>query len=371
MEMEGHTMGETQRVLSSEYLEWAKTQAHARFNLATSGVTPYPIRELGVTLDDIDLSGSSFYGYEPLQRALAAKCGVSVENVVAATGTSLANHLAMAAVLQPGDEVVMEQPIYEPLLALARYLGAEVTRFERRPEEGFRIDEREVRRRVSSRTRLIVISNLHNPSGALTDEPALLALRDIAGNAGARILVDEVYLETLWAYPTRSAFHLGREFIVTGSLTKAYGLSGLRCGWILAEPDLAKKIWRLGDLFTVIPAHAAERLSVVALGHLDRIRERAKTLLEKNRALLDRFLDSRPDLRVTRPEFGTVVFPRWAGGNTARLCDLLRTKYETTVVPGRFFGMPDHFRIGIGGETDMTSAGLERLAAALDDPAAR
>lgn len=364
-------MGEPQRVLSSEYMEWAKTRAHARFNLATSGVTPYPMRELGVTLDDIDLSGSSLYGYEPLQRALAAKCGVSVDSVVAAVGTSLANHLAMAAVLEPGDQVVMEHPVYEPLLSLARYLGAEVTRFERRPEAGFRIEPREVARVVSSRTRLIVISNLHNPSGALTDEPTLLALRDIARDARARVQVDEVYLETLWAYPTRSAFHLGGEFIVTGSLTKAYGLSGLRCGWILAEPELARKIWRLSDLFTVIPAHAAERLSVVALGQLGRISEWARTLVERNRALLARFLDSRPDLQVMRPGFGTVVFPRWAGGDTGRLCDLLRTKYETTVVPGRFFGLTDHFRIGIGGETDMLSAGLERLAAALDDPAAR
>ena len=216
-----------------------------------------------------------------------------------------------------------------------------------------------------------MISNLHNPSGALTDEPTLLALRDIARDARARVQVDEVYLETLWAYPTRSAFHLGGEFIVTGSLTKAYGLSGLRCGWILAEPELARKIWRLSDLFTVIPAHAAERLSVVALGQLGRISEGARTLVERNRALLARFLDSRPDLQVMRPGFGTVVFPRWAGGDTGRLCDLLRTKYETTVVPGRFFGLTDHFRIGIGGETDMLSAGLERLAAALDDPAAR
>jgi len=351
-------------------MEWAKTRADARFNLATSGVSPYPIRELGVTLEDIDLSGQSLYGYEPLQRALAAKCDVSVDSVVAAVGTSLANHLTMAAVLEPGDEVLMEHPVYEPLLALANYLGAKVIRFERPPAAGFRIEPQEIARRISGRTRLIVISNLHNPSGALTDEPALEALRDIARQAGARILVDEVYLEMLWAHPARSAFHLGREFIVTGSLTKAYGLSGLRCGWILAEPEMARKIWRLSDLFTVIPAHAAERLSVVALGHLERIRERAKTLLEKNRALLDRFLDSRLDLRVTRPAFGTVVFPRWAGGNVERLYDLLRTKYETTVVPGRFFGLPDHFRIGIGGETDMTSAGLERLGAALDDLAA-
>lgn len=164
----------------------------------------------------------------------------------------------------------------------------------------------------------------------------------------------------------RSAFHLGSEFIVTGSLTKAYGLSGLRCGWVLAEPELARRIWRLSDLFAVIPAHPAERLSLLALRRLERIAERAKHLLQRNRFLLERFLASRVDLQVVRPAFGTVVFPRWLGGDTERLCALPREGYETTVVPGRFFGMPDHFRIGFGGETETFEEGLRRLAAALD-----
>ena len=129
-------MGSPPRILSSEYMEWAKTRADARFNLATSGVAPYSIKDLGATLEDLELSGPSRYGYEPLQNALAAKCGVPADCVVAAAGTSLANHLAMAAVIEPGDEVVMEHPVYEPLLALARYLGAEVKRFDRRAQAG-------------------------------------------------------------------------------------------------------------------------------------------------------------------------------------------------------------------------------------------
>jgi aspartate/methionine/tyrosine aminotransferase len=355
-------------------MDWAKTLAQAPFNLAASGVAPYPLRDLGATLEDIELSGPSAYGYEPLQRALAAKCGVPVESVVAAVGTSLANHLAMAAVVEPGDEVLLEHPVYEPLLSLARYLGTRVNRFDRRPEAAYRIEPEQVRRKITARTRLIVLSNLHNPSGALTDEATMKEVGEIARGVGARILVDEVYLEMVWGRgsgqsrrPARSAFHLGKEFIATSSLTKAYGLNGLRCGWILAEPELARRIWRLNDLFVVIPAHAAERLSVVALQHLERIADRARASLERNRALLDRFLDSRHDLQAPRPGFGTIVFPRWSGGDVERLCVLLRDKYEVTVVPGKFFGMPDHFRIGIGGETEVLKAGLGRLAAALDD----
>jgi len=359
-----------QRVMTSGFIDWAKTRSHARFNLATSGILSYSLRELGVSLDDIELSGPSFYGYEPLQHALAAKTGAPPDCVVASVGTSLANHLAMSAIIEPGDEVLIEQPAYEPLLSLASYLGAGITRFQRHFADGFRIDPKEVERSITPRTKLIVITNLHNPSSVLTDETVLLQLGEIANRVGARVLVDEVYLEAVCAQAprlaTRSAFHLGRQFVVTGSLTKAYGLSGLRCGWILAEPGLAKKIWKLNDLFDVIPSHPAERLSVVALKRLVQIGVRARAILEVNRPLVNRFLDSRADLECARPMYGTVLFPRLKSGKVDQLCSLLREKYETTVVPGRFFEMPDHFRMGIGGETETFAAGLDHLRAALD-----
>ncbi len=372
--------------MSSDYIEWAKLRSQARFNLATSGVMHYPLRELGVSLEQLEISGPSLYGYAPLQNALAAKCGVSPDCVVHSIGTSMANYLAMAAVVNPADEVLIEHPAYDPLLGVALYLGAELKRFPRRFENGFRIDPAEVERHITPRTRLIVITNLHNPSGVLTDDATLRQLGEIARRTGARVLVDEVYLEMLLAQsaptPPRSAFHLGENFIVTSSLTKAYGLSGLRCGWVLAPPDLAKKIWRLNDLFGNIPAHSAELLSVIALEKLPQIAARAGALLEKNRALLDRFLDSRSDLESVRPAFGTIVFPRLECGNSTRLSSraassalaeraeeflaLLREKFETSVVPGKFFDLPAHFRIGIGGDTASLDAGLSRLAAALD-----
>ena len=359
-------MSEGRGVMGSEYMQWAKTRSQSRFNLATSGVLNYPISDLGVTLEDLELSGPSWYGYEPLQQALASKCGVSPDSVVAAIGTSQANHLTMAVVLERGDEVLIEQPAYDLLVGLARYLGAEVKRFPRRFEDGFRIDPREIERAVTRRTRLIVITNLHNPSSALTEKEALIEIREIARSVGARVLVDEVYLEALFS-GAPSAFNLGSEFIATSSLTKAYGLSGLRCGWILAEAELAVRMRRLNDLFCVIPAHPAERLSVIALDKLDRIGERARTLLETNRRLLDSFFDSRDDLEVFRSPFGTTSFPRLKRGEVDKLCSLLRDKYETTVVPGRFFEMPHHFRIGIGCQTEMLAAGLDRLGIALDE----
>lgn len=355
------------RTKSSEYMLWAKTRSQAPFNLASSGVANFALGDLQARLEDLDLSGPSAYGYAPLQDTLARHTGAPPECVVAATGTSMANHLVMAALLEPGDEVLIEQPAYEPLVAVAEYLGADVKRFARKFEDRFSVDPDEIERAASPRTRLIVLTNLHNPSSALASEDALTRVGELASRSGARVLVDEVYLEALFERAPRSAFELGGQFVVTSSLTKVYGLSGLRCGWVLAEPELAARLWRLNDLFGVIPAHAAERLSVVALENLPRIAERSRALLEENRRLLNSFLFSRDDLEYYELESGTVSFPRLRRGTARELCALLAEKYETSVVPGDFFGMPEHIRVGVGGETGALRGGLERLGAALDE----
>ena len=352
---------------ASEYMHWAKTRSRARFNLATSGLANLKLQELQVSLNDLEITGEGGYGYQPLIRSLAERYGVDANCVVTAAGTSFANHLAMAALINSGDEILLESPAYEPLLALAQYLGAEVKRFQRRFEDGFRISPAEIERHLSPRTRLIVITNFHNPSGVLADDDALREVGELANKRNARVLVDEVYLQMLFAEPPPTAFNLGNQFIVTSSLTKAFGLSGLRCGWILAEPELAKRMWLLNDLFAATPVHAGERLSVVALEQLTGITQRAQTRLDSNRKMLNQFLDSRTDLEAVRPPLGSIMFPRVKLGTAERLCDLLREKYETSVVPGSFFELPAHFRLGLGGDTETFAEGLDRLGQALDD----
>jgi aspartate/methionine/tyrosine aminotransferase len=359
------------QVMSSEYMQWAKTRSQARFNLASSGLMNYPLTKLPAKIEDLDLSGSSYYGYTPLQKALAAKCDAPPECVVAATGTSMANHLVMAALLKPGDEVLVEQPTYQLLINVAEYLGAKIKRFARVFDEGFKLNLDKLARQINSQTRLIILTNLHNPTSAFIDEETLKGLSEIARGVGARILVDEVYLDACFERAPRSAFHLGAEFITTNSLTKVYGLSGLRCGWILAEAELAKRLWLLNDLFGVIPAHAAERLSCIALEHLPEIAAHAQHLLETNREVLNSFYSTRDDLDWMRHEHGTVSFPRLKEGSADRLCALLAEKYETSVVPGRFFENRQHFRIGLGGETATLTQGLERLGRALEEQGGR
>jgi aspartate/methionine/tyrosine aminotransferase len=361
------TMTAQREAHASDYMNWAKTRSRARFNLATSGLDNLELNDLNVSLNDLELTGTSGYGYPPLLEAIAKRMNVGTDSIVTATGTSLANHLAMAAVVNPGDEVLIEQPTYEPLLALARYLGANIRRFPRRFEDGFAILSGEIEKNISANTRLIVITNHHNPSGVLTDEKTLQAVSELAKRVNARVLVDEVYLESMFAERPQTALHLGKQFIATSSLTKAFGLSGLRCGWIVAAPELAREIWLLNDLFGVNAAHPAERLSVIAFDQLERISAKAKTRVETNRALLNKFLDTRSDLQTVRPDSGTTMFPRVQQESSEQLCRLLREKYETSVVPGSYFEMPAHFRVGLGGSTEALVEGLERLGNALDE----
>jgi len=355
----------------SPYMEWAKGHAKVAYNLAASGMPAYTLAQFvdagWLKLEDLELSGSDGYGYAPLQQAIADKAGVSPDRVVAVSGgCSMTNQLAMAAAFEPGDEVLIEEPAYELLVTTAEYLGARVRRFTRRFEEGFLLDPNEVAQAITPRTRLIVITNLHNPSSALADEATLGAVGEIALSVGARVLVDEIYLETHYSAPWRSSIHLGDHFIVTSSLTKAYGLSGLRCGWAIASPELARAIWHINDLHGVNAAHPAELLSVIAFNHLKEIGAPCQKRLDANRQIVNRWLDERPEMRVARPPLGTTLFPRIWGNNSEAFCNLLRDRYEVGVVPGRFFERPAHFRMFLGAETPTFTEALARIATALD-----
>ena len=370
-------MNESTRTMRARYMEWAKTRSQARFNLAISGIVSVPPAEFPFRKEDVEITGPGGYGYAPLQERLAQHAGVSTDCVVPAAGTSMANHLAMAAVLSPGDAVLIEQPAYGPLLDVADYLGARIDRIALRFENNFTLDVDDLERALTPDTRLVVLTNLHNPSSAALSAETLRAIGEVAQRAGVRVLVDEAYREVVVDGSAPSAFTIGEEmegenpFIVTNSLTKAYGLSGLRCGWIVAAPELAKRIWLLNDLFGANAAHPADRLSVVAFDHLEAFRARAQALLAANCPLLDAFLDAHPELACFRPAAGSVVFPRLPFDDTDAFFDLLRQKYETTVVPGSFFEMPQHCRIGISGATEELRGGLERLSAALGEFAGR
>jgi aspartate/methionine/tyrosine aminotransferase len=346
-------------------MDWAKTGSKARFNLATSGVGPFPLRELPFDFGQMEINGNNSYGYGPLKRAIAKKYGVDEECVVTAEGTSMANYLAMATLLEAGDEVVIEHPAYGLLVDAARYIGAAVKRFARREESAYAVDPAEVRRAVTAKTRLIVLTNLHNPSSVLTPDAVLREVADIARSVGARLLVDEVYLDAVYERTPRTTFRIGPEVMVTSSLTKVYGLSGLRCGWVLAEAELARAMYQLKNVFGSEGVHPGELLSVAAFQHLDAIRERARVVVEADRVLLTEFLDAHAGVSAVRTEWGTTAFLRLRNGGAEEFLERLRAEYETSAVPGRFFEMPEHFRVGMGVDAEMFREGLRRMGTAL------
>ena len=350
------------RSMGSAYMEWVKTSTAAKYNLANSGIKSYPLESLPVNFQALQLTGPGAYGYRPLVEAIARKCGVASDCVATALGTSGANHLAMAVLIEPGDEVLVEHPGYPLLWEAASYHGAEIKFFERRAENKFAVDVDELRKLVTPKTKLIVLTNLHNPSCALMDTATLNAI----GALGPRVLVDEVYLDLLCENAPETAFKLGEQFVVTNSLTKVYGLSGVRCGWVLAAPEIVKKIYRLNDLFGVNNPYVTDQISCVALEHLSEIAAWSKNLLAKHRAIATEFLVRTPQLESEPLVAGTVIFPR-VPVPVETLCSLLREKYETVITPGHFFGASERVRIGIGGETAVFMEGLARVGKALEE----
>jgi aspartate/methionine/tyrosine aminotransferase len=366
-------------------MEWAKTRPSPRFDLAGSNVLACSIDELTGARDAIALDGRNDNGYVPLVESIAARYGVLPAQVTTAQGASGANFLVCAALLEPGDEVLVERPGYDPLLGAPRLLGAGVVRFDRDFAGGFALDPDRVRRALTPRTRLIIITSPHNPTGVVVDDDALDEVGRIAATQGAHVLVDEVYLDASVAAEeirlkpdasasvvsgfsrTLTAAGRGEVFLTTSSLTKSYGLAGLRCGWILSSAAVAERLRRARDVIDGSGSIVTERLATLAFSQLDRLIARSAALLAVNGALVRTFLHARSELEVVEPRGGTVVFPRLRDvADASRFADRLLNERATAIVPGHFFEAPAHFRVGFGGATDALRGGLEALTAALD-----
>ncbi|HEV3141215.1 MAG TPA: pyridoxal phosphate-dependent aminotransferase, partial [Vicinamibacterales bacterium] len=219
------------------YISWAKAMPRAAINLARSGIDYCPPSLLGLTRRDLVTTLPVKYGYAPLTDAIARRYRVGADRVFTVSGgTSFANWVACAAALDgcgPGAEVIVERPAYEPLLRIPQALGHRVRRLDRRLDDDYAIDLDRFASLVTARTRLAIVTSLHNPSGARIPMATLRAMASRLASVGACLLVDEVYLECLFGKRPESCVHAAGNVITTNSLTKAYGLDGLRAGWIL------------------------------------------------------------------------------------------------------------------------------------------
>lgn len=348
------------------YMEWARSRPRPDVDLAGSNLLACTLDDLPGAREAVRLEGESPDGYPPLVEAIANRYSVSPDQVATAGGCSGANFLTCAALLDSGDEVLIEHPAYDPLIAAAKMVGAQVTFFERRFEEGYAVNPDRVAAALTSRTRLVILSNPHNPSGVLASEDSLEEIARVAGTAGIHVLVDEVYLDAVLEGGQAPAATRSAVFISTSSLTKAYGLASLRCGWALASPEVARRIRRARDVVDVWSPIPSDRLSVVAFRNLDRLAARAHALVRINAGLMEGFLTGQRDLECVRSR-ATIAFPRFADGRDAgSFADRLFARYRVAVAPGSFFDSPAHFRLSFGGSTEKLRQGLAGISRCLD-----
>jgi aspartate/methionine/tyrosine aminotransferase len=357
--------------IRAPYMYWAKTRPITEFDLAASNMLACTIDELDGACDALQLTAVNDEGYEPLKAGIAALYGAASDRVMHGIGTSGANFFVIAAHVKAGDAVLMESPGYDPLAGAVTLMGGTINTFKRRAEDGFAVDPEAVRRALTPHTKLVIVTSPHNPSGLPMDRATLEALAAISEQTGVQFLVDEAYLDIarlMQPDPERfpRAAAVSPRLISTSSLTKSYGLNGLRCGWAVVPPGMAIKLRRTRDVIDGVGSAPADRLATLAFTQLPKFAERARQHVTGNVALVAKFLAAHPQLELPSPPYASILFPKLAGvANTDAFCDRAAQQHGVTVVPGRFFDAPAHFRISIAGPTAQLANGLERLGAAL------
>ena len=344
-------------------------------NLSESGVAPMRVDEL---LDDAEsratllaerLRYTQTNGSEPLRASIAALYpGATARHVQVTNGGAEANYITTWHLVEPGDEVVMMVPNYMQTHGLVRAFGGALREWPLVVEGGrWRADVDALERLVSPRTKLIVVCNPNNPTGARFDAPELDRIAAVADRHGAWILSDEIY---------RGAERDGREtpslwgrtdrVVVTSGLSKAYGLPGLRIGWIAGPPAFVAAAWARHDYTTIAPGALSDMLARRALAptHRARILARTRRILDENYPVIERWLDARGSLvTYAPPDAGAIVYVRYQRPvNSTELVTRLRVEKSVLIVPGDHFGMDGYLRIGFGEDGGGLRRGLERIA---------
>ncbi len=352
-------------------------------NLSESGVHPFTPRELlgddAASLLDERLHYTQTNGTEALRARVAAlHRGAGAEHVEVTNGGAEANFVALWEILEPGDEMIAQTPVYAQILGLARSLGATVKPWPLRADRATRrwvADLDVLPALVTPRTKLIAICNPNNPTGARLGARDLDAIAAVARDAGAWILSDEIYRGAeLDGRETESMWGRAERVVVTGGLSKAYGLPGLRIGWIVGPPDFVDRCWGRHDYVTIAPSALSDRCARAALEPKRRaaILERTRRIVRENAEIVGAWIEERRG-RVDGflPEAGAVSFLRLPEDMDAlALAERARVERSLLLVPGDHFGTPGHLRIGFGPPADVLREGLARLAALLEGPPA-
>ena len=362
--------------------EW---ETKTPFDIAESGIFPMTIRELLAfeppeererileRLLDLRLGYSEAPGTIELRRAIAATYrGAEPEQILVTTGAIEANFLLFNVLLEPGDHVVAVYPAYQQLYSVPRAIGCDVSLWKLRPETGFRYDLDELERLVTPRTRLIVINTPHNPTGAMLSERDLARIDALAESVGARVLSDEAYrwLEIPGGEPLAPPMRdLGSSGVSVGTLSKPFGLPGLRIGWIAGTAELAAECWAMRDYVSLSPGRLDDALAVLALKHRERVVLRTQRIVRQNLETAMAWFAAHSDtVSWTPPRGGLLALMRYELDiPSLELSNRLAEKFGVMLAPGSAFGIEHHLRLGIGQEPKTFSEGLRRTAACFAD----
>jgi len=352
-----------------DYLNWAREyMGRVKYDLAKSNVLALSKEELGLRTEDLELNAPHEDGCDELYDLLARRYKVERSNVYVCNGATQGIFLVCAALLRRGDEVLLEVPNYEPLYRVPLQMGAEIKPLERRFERGFQIEMEEVERRVSKSTRALIFTNLHNPSGSATNAEKVTTLGQILHDHGGIVLSSEVYLDASLREGLKPAAMCGRNLISLGSLSKVYGLGGVRGGWIVADEEIIRKVKTVADYVSGGTAFPTERITLAALRNGDAILRRTREITSRNFRFVGEWVTGREDVEWVPPDGGTVCLLRLPHGlSSLSLSNHLREKYSTLVVPGEFFWMRSFLRIACGVAEETLRAGLSNLAKGIDD----
>jgi aspartate/methionine/tyrosine aminotransferase len=374
---------------ASEYLDTVKfptfdmermqsTWEHrVRYDLSESGVEPLTLEEAARDVKELlrtKLGYAEGVGLESTRTFVSEFHWKSApENVVITTGTSEANFLAMIALINAGDEVVVVMPNYMQVHGIAQGLGARVREVWLREERGWTIDISQLASAVNAKTRVICVCTPNNPTGQALSSREIDEIARIAARHGAWILSDEVYRGAERDGVESGSFSgRGERIVVTGGLSKAYGLPGLRIGWVVAPTETAQAVLKLKDYSTIAPASVSEVLADIALERRPKLLERTRFILNERWPALEDWASTHArELHWTPPQAGAICFFSYRYPiDSMPLVDRLIRDYSTMVVPGIHFKTERHLRIGFGGPPNILHSGLaaiDRLLTALGD----
>lgn len=346
-----------------------------QFNLSESGVRPLTPRELigdaaGLEgLLDQPLVYTQSNGTIELRRVIASMYpGADIDHIEVTNGGSEANFITTFNLIEPGDEVVMLVPNYMQTWGLSRAFGGTIREWrlvEDHAAGRWRVDLDALESLVNTRTRMIIICNPNNPTGARLTAAELDAIARLADRHGAWILSDEVYRGAeIDGVETASMWGRSPKAIITSGLSKAYGLPGLRIGWIAGPPSLIASLWSYHDYVTIAPGALSDRLARVALQPERRAQlfERTRGILRRNLPLIEEWLTAAGGFRWIRPDAGAIVYVRYQHPiNSTELVTRLREEKSVLIVPGDHFGMDGYLRLGFGEPPEYNRAGIDRL----------